>query len=77
MNLQASIIISGDVDNLQKLLTAESNETGNKRSSFHLEELKDRLIIKINAKDPVALRTTLNTVTKILTVYEQTRGQLK
>jgi len=41
------------------------------RSGFYIIKEKDHLTFKIQAKDSVALRATLNSITKLLTVFEK------
>ena len=77
MNYKAEILINAGINDIYELLSVETRQTTNQRSSFALEKKKDMLIVKVEAKDSVALRATLNTLTKIFTVYEKTRGLIK
>ncbi|MFH1505403.1 MAG: KEOPS complex subunit Pcc1 [archaeon] len=77
MNYKAEISITEDINNIYRLLSVETRQTTNQRASFSLQRKKDELSVKIQAQDSVALRATLNTITKIFTVYEKTRGLIK
>jgi tRNA threonylcarbamoyladenosine modification (KEOPS) complex Pcc1 subunit len=46
------------------------------RSGFELKKEKDCVKFIVEAKDSVALRATLNSITKLITVYEKARGML-
>ena len=70
--LKASITVSKDVFDLDKLFSFEDKEFGNKRAKYSLSLKDDVLVFFIEAKDSVALRSVLNTITKLLSVYEKT-----
>jgi len=50
-------------------------ETGKKdRASIKISKSKNKILYEINAKDAVALKATVNSVIKALTVYEKTKA---
>ena len=42
------------------------------RAGIELKKIREGLLLKIKAKDSVALRAMLNSITKLLTVHEKT-----
>jgi tRNA threonylcarbamoyladenosine modification (KEOPS) complex Pcc1 subunit len=73
MDILASITVK-DKDS-EKLFQIFQPEISKKdRSGFDLKKEKDGLRFMIEAKDSVALRATLNSITKLLTVYEKVKG---
>ena len=68
MNYTAEIIVEGDSTKIKKCFEVEQFKKD--RSEFEIEEKGDKAVFKIKAKDSVALRATLNSITKLLTVYE-------
>ncbi len=44
------------------------------RATLDIKKQKGKLIFKIEAKDSVALRATLNSLTKLFTVYEKMKA---
>ena len=77
MNLTAEIRVKEDFHNLEKLFVAEEKEFKNKRARYEIKKSKDRLVFKIKARDSSALRAVLNSITKLISVYEQTRRVVK
>jgi tRNA threonylcarbamoyladenosine modification (KEOPS) complex Pcc1 subunit len=75
--LSAEITITKDIADVEKLFSSEDREFGNKRASYDIKREKDRLIFRITAKDSSALRAVLNSITKLLSVYEKTKGAIK
>jgi len=71
-NLTAKIIIINGAKDLEKLFSLEDKEFPNKRASYKTKLTKKGLEFDIVATDSVALRSVLNTITKIITVYEKT-----
>ena len=78
MNYKGEIIIGVDekrdlksLDDLYSALQPEAMQEARDRSQFVVHKLKDKIRISINARDSVALRATLNNLTKLLTVYEK------
>ena len=76
MEYTAKIFAKGDPD---KLFECISNEEAKfDRSSFTINKVKDGVEFDIVAKDAVALRATLNSISQLLIVYEgakSIRGQ--
>lgn len=58
-------------DHLLQLLKVEEREGENDRASFHVEKKQDSIIIAVNADDSVALRATMVSLTKVLTIHEK------
>lgn len=77
MKISAEIIVKEDSHNIEKLFAAEEKEFTNKRASYDIKREKDRLIFSINAEDSSALRAVLNSITKMLSVYEKAKGVVK
>jgi tRNA threonylcarbamoyladenosine modification (KEOPS) complex Pcc1 subunit len=69
MNYKAEIKVYGDPEKISKCFEPETNEKN--RANFSLKKEKDHVLFEINAKDSVALRATLNSITKLLTTYEK------
>ena len=69
MNYKAKIVVDGDPIKLYKLFHTEL--LGSKRSSCSIQKQKKGVVFEITSKDSVALRATLNSITKLLTVYEK------
>ena len=74
--LSAIITVPEDIDELDKLFEFEEKEFQNGRASYSFEKKKDKLEIKITAEDSTALRSVLNTITKVMTVKEKTKKVL-
>lgn len=69
MNYHAEIIITENVDNLYKCFLPEIISTS--RAKINLKKEDNKLKFIIETKDSVALRAMLNSVTKLLNVYEK------
>lgn len=69
MKYIASLRAYGDVDKIYESFQTEINEKD--RSKLSIKKEKDHVLFEIEAKDSIALRATLNMVTKLLTVYEK------
>lgn len=68
MKYHAEIIVNND----KKLLKCFENEQGNEdRSKFEIREDGEKLKFLVEAQDSVALRATLNSITKLFTIYEK------
>jgi len=74
--LRAEIIIDKDICDIERLFASEEKEFDNKRA-YEVKKEKDRLIFSVSAKDSSALRAALNSITKMLIVYEKTKGVIK
>ena len=69
MKCQAAIKAFGDVEKICKCFEPEITEKN--RANFSIKKEKDHVLFEINAEDSVALRATLNSITKLLTTYEK------
>lgn len=67
----SSLVIDTDVDSLEKLLRVEDSNLG--RSSFSFFRKDNSLFIEMKADDAVALKTVMNTLSKVLIVWEKTK----
>ena len=56
---------------IYKCFISESKSLKTDRSNYTIKKYKDYVEFDIKAKDSVALRATLNSITKLLTVYEK------
>ena len=74
MKLSAEIIVTEDIHNIQKLFEAEEKVFANQRAGYELIKTKQGLIFKVNAEDSTALKAVLNSITKLLTVYETSKS---
>jgi tRNA threonylcarbamoyladenosine modification (KEOPS) complex Pcc1 subunit len=74
MKLKATIVVSEDINIIEKAFMPEMKSLQKERSSVSLKKNKDTLVFTIKAKDSTALRSTMNGITKLLTVYEKTKG---
>lgn len=77
MNLSAEIVVRGDVYNIEKLFIPEEKTFKNQRASYELKRTKDKIVFKIKAEDGSALRAVLNSITKLISVYEDTQSFVK
>lgn len=73
MKYSATIEVTGDADKIYKCFMAE-NQLKDTRSTFKIKKQGDKLNFIITAKDSVALRATLNSIAKLLTVYEKVKN---
>jgi tRNA threonylcarbamoyladenosine modification (KEOPS) complex Pcc1 subunit len=69
--IDAEIKVCQDIDTIAKLFQPELKETKTDRAHYTLEKKKGCLIFRIQAKDIVALKAVLNSITKILEVHEK------
>jgi tRNA threonylcarbamoyladenosine modification (KEOPS) complex Pcc1 subunit len=56
---------------IYKCFISESKSLKTDRSNYTIKKYKDYVEFDIKAKDSIALRATLNSITKLLTVYEK------
>jgi tRNA threonylcarbamoyladenosine modification (KEOPS) complex Pcc1 subunit len=77
MKLSAEIIVKEDIHNIQKLFEAEEKVFANQRAGYELVRTKQGLVFKVNAEDSTALKAVLNSIVKLLTVYEKTKQVVK
>ena len=59
---------------IYKCFISESKTLKTDRSNYNIKKYKDYVEFDIKAKDSVALRATLNSITKLLSVYEKIGG---
>ncbi len=76
MRFSALIKVSGDVKSLEQLFSSELRESKNDRASFKIKNDKRDLLIEVVANDSTALRAMLNSISKLLTIYEKTNEVL-
>ena len=69
--IDAEIKVYEDIDTINKLFQPEIKESKTDRAFYTIEKKKDCLVFKIKAKDTVALKAVLNSITKILEVHEK------
>ena len=74
MNLTAEIVVKEHHSDIEKLFIAEEKEFKNQRAQYEIVKNKDSITFKIKAKDSSALRAVLNSITKLISVYERTKG---
>lgn len=67
----SSLVIDKDIDALFRLLNVEDKHLG--RSSFTFKKDNDKLFIEMKAQDAIALKTVMNTIAKVLIVWEKSR----
>ena len=72
MDYKAEIKVSEDPENIQKCLVPE--KITRDRSTLSLEKGDGFLKIRVEARDAVAFRATMNAVTQALSVYSKTKG---
>jgi len=77
MKFSAEIIVKEDAHNIQKLFEAEEKSFDNKRAGYELKKTKDGVVFLISAEDSTALKAVLNSITKLLSVYEKTKCVVK
>lgn len=75
--LRAEIIVEKDAHDIERLFASEEKEFDNKRASYEIRKDKGLLVFAVSAKDSSALRAALNSITKMLIVYEKTKGLVK
>lgn len=74
MNYESSIVVNTTLaTELHESLMSETEKSTDKRASWTMEKEDNKLIFKITAKDSVALRAVLNSITKLITVFEKAR----
>jgi tRNA threonylcarbamoyladenosine modification (KEOPS) complex Pcc1 subunit len=68
----AIIILDENIDQIEKLFSYEEKNFANDRASYTLERNGKNLEIHAVAKDSVALRSVLTSITRVLTINEKT-----
>jgi hypothetical protein len=69
---RSTIIVSEDVDSIEKLFIPEDKELN--RAKYSIIKKNKQLFFDIHADDAIALKTAFNTITKVLTVWEKTKA---
>ena len=72
MKYEAIVRVKGDSEVMYKAFLVEKGKFA--RSSFDIKKKDDVVEFVIEAEDPTALRATLNSITKLLSVYEKVTG---
>jgi len=70
--ISCSLELNTDVDDLYKILKSE--ELKSPRAHCTIKKNK-RLILKIEAKDPVSMKAFLNTILKIIETYQKIKNE--
>jgi len=73
MRYRSSIKVTGkdiDIHALYKSLLIERKSHKSDRSSYTIKKEDDNILFEITADDAVALRTTFNSITKLLSIFE-------
>jgi tRNA threonylcarbamoyladenosine modification (KEOPS) complex Pcc1 subunit len=74
MKVSAEIVLDGDASNIEKLFSAEEKAFQNKRACYKIRKEKNKTIFKVSAEDSTALRAVLNSITKMISVYETSKS---
>ncbi len=69
MKLNAEITVYGEPKKIIACFGPELRDE--KRSNFKIIQKENHVLFEVEADDSVALRATLNGITKLLTVYEK------
>jgi len=77
MIYSAKIRIYKNPSVIYKCFSSESKNLKTDRSNYTIKKSKDYVEFDIKANDSVALRATINSITKLLTVYEKIEGLKK
>lgn len=72
MKYNARISVKGDAALIRNVFASEDTKIKEK-ASYSIKKTLDGMAFDVNAEDSVALRTALNSITKVLTVIEKTR----
>ena len=73
MIYNAEIEVKEDPEVLERVFSAEKFKK-EERSRFTIKKEKSKLIFFVEANDSVALRATLNSITKLLKIYEDLKS---
>ncbi len=73
MSYKAKIIINKDVENIYNVFIPELKDSEHERFKFSIQKKHEKLIFDIDAKDAVALRTVLNSLARLLIIYEKVK----
>lgn len=72
----AVITIEDNADEIERLFSFEEKNLSNGRAQYSLSRKGKTLEICVSAKDSVALRSVLTSITRVLTVDEKTKKVL-
>jgi len=64
-------ILVGDKKGIIKKCFASEDRKIKDKATYKVKKNKDKVLFEIKAKDSIALRTVLNSITKMLTVIEK------
>lgn len=74
MRLSCTITVKEESDIVEQVFAAEDKEFKHGRSGYSLARDGSQVIITAHAQDATALRATVTSITRILTIVEKTRG---
>lgn len=77
MNLSAEISVKENFHDLKKVFGAEEKTFKNQRAGYEIKKFKDKIVFRIKAKDSSSLRAVLNSITKLINVYEDAKKVVK
>ena len=77
MIITASIKISGAKSELKTLFEAENSSFENDRASYFCKAKKNDFLITIKAEDATAFRAMINSISKLISLYEKTDAVIK
>jgi tRNA threonylcarbamoyladenosine modification (KEOPS) complex Pcc1 subunit len=69
--MESTILLKDPKREIPKLFEAELKDSINDRASYAVTHKSGNTLITVHAKDIVALRATLNAITKQITVFEE------
>ncbi|MGV8168606.1 MAG: KEOPS complex subunit Pcc1 [Candidatus Nanoarchaeia archaeon] len=75
--ITAKIALEDSNKDIEKLFSFEDKKLSNDRASYVLERKGKLLEISVEAKDPVAFRSVLTSITRLLAVDEKTKKVLE
>jgi tRNA threonylcarbamoyladenosine modification (KEOPS) complex Pcc1 subunit len=77
MSYKATITTDLDPEQLYKVFAPELEDAKkgfNDRASYSVEKKPGKLMFKVEAKDSTSLRAVLNSITKLVSIYERVRN---
>lgn len=66
-----------NIDNLYLCLCPEIKNLSNKRVNCSMDLIEDKIIVKLSAKDEIALTTILNSINNLVTIHKKTKKLIK
>ncbi len=75
--ISATITVTEGALQLEKVFSFEDKQFQNKRAKYTTKLEDNKLTFLIEAQDSTALRSVLNTISKLLSVHEKTNKVLK